>query len=97
MLIIPSLIEETCDHDLIVTKFSEMESKKFGMIALVPSTKYCKQYQALGATITTSKNIFNELDTPVSYTHLWTQANCMALHQPLGIRKEILQRLSQYS
>lgn len=63
MLIIPSLIEETCDHDLIVTKFSEMENKKFGMIALVPSTKYCKQYQMLGATITTSENIFDELDT----------------------------------
>lgn len=63
MLIIPSLIEETCDHDLIVTKFSEIESKKFGMIALVPSTKYCKHYQALGASITTSENIFDKLDT----------------------------------
>lgn len=29
--------------------------------------------------------------------HPWAQANCMALYQPLGIRKEILQRLSQYS
>ncbi len=63
MLIIPSLIEETIDRNLVVTKFSEMETSKFGMIALVPSTKYCKQYQLSGANIATSKNIFNELDT----------------------------------
>lgn len=62
MLIIPSLIEESCDHDLIVTQFSGIENKKLGMIALVPSTKSCRQYQSLGATITNASNIFDELD-----------------------------------
>lgn len=62
MLIIPSLIEESCDHDLIVTRFCRANIKKFGMIALVPSTKMCKQYQDLGAVITTFENIFDELD-----------------------------------
>lgn len=62
MLIIPSLVEESCDHDLIVTEFCKIITSKIGMIALVPSTKNSKQYQGLGATITTSQSIFEELD-----------------------------------
>lgn len=62
MLIIPSLVADSCDHDLIVTKFCRNTSSKFGMIALVPSTKNCKQYENLGAIITTSGTIFEELD-----------------------------------
>ena len=62
MLIIPSLVEESCDHDLIVTEFCRMSTSKFGMVALVPSTKKCKQYENLGAIITTGENIIDELD-----------------------------------
>lgn len=62
MLIIPSLVEESCDHDLIVTKFCKMSTSKFGMVALVPSTKSCKQYQNLGAITTTAGSIIDELD-----------------------------------
>lgn len=62
MLIIPSLVVDSCDHDLIVTNFCRNTSSQFGMIALVPSTKNCKQYENLGATITTSGTIFEELD-----------------------------------
>lgn len=50
------------DHDLIVTEFCRIQTSKFGMIALVPSTKSCKQYQNLGAIITTAGSIFEELD-----------------------------------
>lgn len=62
MLIIPSLVDDSCDHDLIVTEFCRIQTSKFGMIALVPSTKSCKQYQNLGAIITTAGSIFEELD-----------------------------------
>lgn len=62
MLIIPSLVKESCDHNLIVTEFSRMHLSKFGMVALVPSMKNCKQYQSLDAIVTTSGNIIGELD-----------------------------------
>lgn len=62
MLIIPSLVDEACDHDLIVTKFCKMNTSKFGTIALVPSTKNCMQYQNLGAITTSAENIIEELD-----------------------------------
>lgn len=62
MLIIPSLVEESCDHDLIVTEFCKISTSKFGIVALVPSTKNSKQYQKLGAIITTTGSIFDELD-----------------------------------
>ncbi len=61
MLIIPSLVEESCDHDLVVTEFCKMSTSKFGMVALVPSTKNGKQYQNLGATTTTAGSIIEEL------------------------------------
>ena len=62
MLIIPSLVEESCDHDLIVTEFCRMSTSKFGMVALVPSTKNSKQYENLGAITTTAENIIDELE-----------------------------------
>lgn len=61
MLIIPSLVEESCDHDLIVTEFCRMSTSKFGMVALVPSTKNSKQYENLGAITTTAESIIDEL------------------------------------
>lgn len=62
MLIIPSLIEESCNHDLIVTEFCGMTNPKFGMVALVPSTKNSKQYENRGAITTTAESIIDELD-----------------------------------
>lgn len=62
MLIIPSLVVESCDHDLVVTEFCKMTTSKFGMVALVPSTKNGMQYQNLGAITTTAGNIIGELD-----------------------------------
>ena len=37
-------------------------SDKFGMVALVPSTKNSKQYENLGAITTTAENIIDELE-----------------------------------
>lgn len=39
-----------------------MSTSKFGMVALVPSTKNCKQYENMGAITTTARNIIDELE-----------------------------------
>ncbi|MDQ0273523.1 replicative superfamily II helicase [Cytobacillus purgationiresistens] len=62
MLILPSLINEACDRDLIVTKFAKLKPAKLGIVALVPSTKRAQHYQKLGATVSNQNNIFEELD-----------------------------------
>ena len=62
MLIIPSLVDESCGHDLIVTRFCEMTALQYGMVAIVPSTKSCEQYKNMGAIITEAETIFSEID-----------------------------------
>ncbi len=64
MLIIPSLIEESCDRDLIVTKFCEVTipNSKYGIVALVPNTSTRNQYKKLGAITTDAGSIVDELD-----------------------------------
>lgn len=62
MIILPSLINDECDRDLIVTNFSKMNNSKFGMIALVPNTKKAKQYENIGAICSDSKNIFSVIE-----------------------------------
>lgn len=62
MIILPSLIHDECDRDLIVTTFAKMKNQKFGIVALVPSTKKADHYRNLGATIADSDNIFAQID-----------------------------------
>ena len=62
MIIIPSLVNDSCDHDLIVTEFCRRPSSTFGIVALVPSTRNCQQYRNLGSLITDSTNIYDNLD-----------------------------------
>lgn len=62
MLILPSLIHDNCDRDLIITKFSKLKHPQFGIVAIAPSTKKSIQYKTLGATIADRSNIFNEID-----------------------------------
>ncbi len=61
MIILPSLIDDECDRDLIVTKFSQMKTQRFGIVAIVPSTKKAAQYQNLGATVANKKDIFDQI------------------------------------
>lgn len=63
MVIIPSLINESCDRDLVVTKFSKMTNAKFGMVALVPNTRIANHYISLGATYADKGNIFNIIES----------------------------------
>lgn len=62
MLIIPSLTDECCDHDLIVAAFGKKIVSKYGMVALVPSTRKSQQYQDLGAIVTNSDNLICEIE-----------------------------------
>lgn len=62
MIIVPSLIHDNLDRDLIVTKFSQSTFKRFGGVALVPSTRKAHQYKAAGAVIADSQNIVEEID-----------------------------------
>ena len=63
MIIIPSLINDDCDRNLIVNKFSNMNNKKFGMVSLVPNTRIANHYINLGAISTDSNNIFNVIES----------------------------------
>lgn len=59
MILIPSLIDESLDRDLIVSKFAKPNDKMhFGRVAIVPSLRRSEQYYHLGSTITNAKNIF---------------------------------------
>lgn len=62
MVIIPSLINESCDRDLVVTQFSKMVNKKFGMVSLVPNTRKANQYGKIGAICADRSNIFSVID-----------------------------------
>jgi replicative superfamily II helicase len=62
MIILPSLIDDECDRDLIVTTFAKMKNQKFGIVALVPSTNKADQYRKMGATIADGDSIFEKID-----------------------------------
>ena len=62
MIILPSLIDDECDRDLVVTKFGKMDNKKFGMVALVPNTKRANHYKNLGAICVDRENIFSIIE-----------------------------------
>ena len=49
MILMPSLIDETCDRDLVATEFAKMNVKKFGIVAIVPNTKRAIYYNKLGS------------------------------------------------
>lgn len=62
MVILPSLISDNCDRDLVVSKFSKMNNKKFGMVALVPNTKRANYYNSLGAICTDRNSISGTIE-----------------------------------
>lgn len=65
MIIIPSLINDDCDRELVITNFASsayLKNKKFGSVALVPSTKKTEIYKSLEAIIADKENIFNVLE-----------------------------------
>ncbi|SFF24590.1 DEAD/DEAH box helicase [Sunxiuqinia elliptica] len=63
MLLIPSLIDESLDRALIVTKFAPAKNYNFGRVALVSSFKKSQHYYELGAKVAESKSIFTEISS----------------------------------
>jgi replicative superfamily II helicase len=58
MLLIPSLIDDSLDRDLIVSKFAIPQKYNFGRVALVSSFRRSEQYLHLDSIVADSKNIF---------------------------------------
>ena len=58
LLIIPSLISDDLDRDLLITKFSEKKERQFGIVSLITSFKMASQYEAQGAIIANWSNIY---------------------------------------
>ena len=49
MILMPTLIDEDCDRDLVATTFAKMENKNMGIVAIVPSSKRAQYYRELGS------------------------------------------------
>jgi len=59
MVLIPSLIDDSLDRDLIVTVFAKPADRKFGTVALVSSFRRAEQYMHIGSEIANAQNIFD--------------------------------------
>jgi replicative superfamily II helicase len=60
MILIPSLIDESLTQELIVNWLAKpSESKKYGIVGLVPSFNFKQQYEKIGAKVATSVDIFD--------------------------------------
>lgn len=62
MILIPSIINENCDKNLVITRFGQKTNYGFGVISIVSSTRNCSQYAYLGANILNSDNIYKEIE-----------------------------------
>lgn len=63
MILMPSLIDETCDRDLVATKFASINTEKFGIVAIVPNTKRATYYNKLGSKFpNNNKELFSVID-----------------------------------
>ena len=61
MLLIPSLMHENCDRDLVVTKLVQIKHSHIGVVAIVPSQRLANQYTNQGAVLVNSENIRDEI------------------------------------
>ena len=61
MFIIPSLMSDNLDRDLMVTTISNIGSNHFGIVAITPSFKKAAQYENLGAIVASSNEKLFEI------------------------------------
>jgi len=62
MLLIPSLIEDSLDRDLVVSYFAKPVERRFGTVALVSSFKKSEQYLHIGSEVAGPVNIFDHIN-----------------------------------
>ncbi|GHT36642.1 DEAD/DEAH box helicase [Bacteroidia bacterium] len=63
MILIPSLIDDSLDRDIVVSTFAKPNKAAFGRVALVPSHKRTEQYNRLGANVAQSNTIFTDISS----------------------------------
>lgn len=61
MLLIPSLIDENLDRDLVVTHYAKPAKLNYGRVSIVSSFKKTDQYLHLGSSIANAKDIFAQI------------------------------------
>lgn len=57
MVLIPSLIDDSLDHDLIATRIGAVKCNEYGYVVIVPSKKRAGQYQSQGAIVADKDSI----------------------------------------
>lgn len=63
MVLMPSLIDEECDRDLVATQFAALTNAPFGVVAIVPNTKRAVYYENIGAIFPkNNKELFEVID-----------------------------------
>jgi len=68
MILIPSLIDDELDRDLIITRLCKPNDKiKFGIVSIVPDFKKQKQYETVGAEIAHTDNIYDIVNKLKTY------------------------------
>jgi len=77
MILIPSLIHDDLDRDSVINWLAKPNEKKFGIVALTPSFNKYKQYEAIGALVAKSNDIFDRVKKLKSgdYKHTIVFAN----------------------
>lgn len=63
MILIPSLIDSSLDRMELVNIFAMPKTRKFGIVALVPSFNLTKDWEKYGATIAKRDTIIDEIDS----------------------------------
>nr|WP_206110370.1 DEAD/DEAH box helicase family protein [Paenibacillus aquistagni] len=63
MILIPSLIDSSLDRTEVVNMFAKpVKERKYGVVALVPSFKGCRDWEGYGATVATKDTIEAEIE-----------------------------------
>ncbi len=63
MLLLPSLIDEEIDRNLVINRFAPPFKKTYGVVALVSSFKKAELYLNLGANVSNSTDIFSNINS----------------------------------
>ncbi len=61
MLLLPSLIDETIDRELVVNNFAKPFTRTYGIVSLVSSFKKAELYKNLGSVISKTEDIFENI------------------------------------
>lgn len=61
MILMPSLIDERCDRYLVAPAFARLKTKKYGVVAIVPSTKSTDYYSGFGAECAYDTNKLSDI------------------------------------